>query len=76
LIDQVDVVKRLRTAATNGPTVYAAGDLCVESHDDDDAGWGKLLARPTELSGNITSRGICERVGGKDEGVRIFLINI
>jgi hypothetical protein len=72
LIDQVDGVKRLRTAAT----VHVAGDLCVESHGDDDAGRGKLLTRPPELSGNITSRGICERVGGKDEGVRIFLINI
>jgi hypothetical protein len=35
-------------------------NVSVESHgdDDDDAGWGKLLARPRELSGNPTSRDI------------------
>jgi hypothetical protein len=45
----------------------------VESHGDDDAGWGKLLTRPQELSGNPTSRDIWERVGGIDEGVRFCL---
>jgi hypothetical protein len=48
----------------------------MESHGDDDAGWGKLLTRPPELSGNPASRGIWERVGGMDERVRILLINI
>jgi hypothetical protein len=41
--------------------------------DDDDAGWGKLLSCPPELSGNPTSRDIWERVG---MGVRILLISI
>jgi hypothetical protein len=48
----------------------------VENHGDDNAGWGKLLTRPLELSGKPTSRDIWERVGGMDEGVRILLINI
>jgi hypothetical protein len=44
----------------------------MESHGDDDAGWGKLLTRPPELSGNPTSRDIWERVGEMDEAVRIL----
>jgi hypothetical protein len=51
--------------------------VSAESHgddDDDDAGWGKLLARPPELSGNPTSRVIWEQVGGTDERVRILPI--
>jgi hypothetical protein len=42
--------------------------------DDDDAGWGKLLTHPPELSGNPTSRDIWEKVGGMDKGVRILPI--
>jgi hypothetical protein len=50
--------------------------VSVESHGgDDDAGWGKLLPHPPELSGNATSRVIWERVGGMDE-VRILSISI
>jgi hypothetical protein len=44
----------------------------MDSHggddDDDDAGWGKLLTRSLELSGNPTSRDIWKRVGGMYEG--------
>jgi hypothetical protein len=31
-----------------------------------------ILTRPPELSGNPASRGIWERVGGMEEGVRIL----
>jgi hypothetical protein len=52
----------------------------VESHGDgggdDDAGWVKVLTRSPELSGNPISRGIWERVGGINEGVRILRISI
>jgi hypothetical protein len=34
------------------------------------------LTRPPELSGNLVSRDIWERVGGMEEGVRILRINI
>jgi hypothetical protein len=52
-------------------------NVSLESHGgDDDAGGGKLLARPPELSGNEASRDIWERVGGTDEGVRISHISI
>jgi hypothetical protein len=50
----------------------------MEGHgddDDDDAGWGNPLTRPTELSGNSTSRDIWERVG-EIEGVKILGITI
>jgi hypothetical protein len=52
--------------------------LIVESRgdDDDDTGWGKLLTRPPELSGNTTNRNDRERIGGMDEGVRILRISI
>jgi hypothetical protein len=42
----------------------------MESHGDDDE---KLLTRPPELSGSLTSRVIWEKVGERDEGVRIIL---
>jgi hypothetical protein len=48
----------------------------MESNGDDDAGWGKLLTRPPELSGSHTSRDIWERVEGIDERVRIFICGI
>jgi hypothetical protein len=35
-------------------------NVSVESHGDDDAGWGKLLTHPPELSVNPTSRVIWE----------------
>jgi hypothetical protein len=80
LIDHVDWVRRLRTAANNGPIVHAWVNVSVESHsdedEDDDASWGKLLTRPPELYGNRTSRDIWERVGGMDEGVRISRISL
>jgi hypothetical protein len=54
--------------------------VSVESHDDDnddDASWKKkLLTLPPEFSGNLTSRGIWERVGRMDVGVRILRISI
>jgi hypothetical protein len=50
--DYVDVVRHLRTAATNGPIVHPSCYVCVESHVGDDAGWGKLLTRPAETSGS------------------------
>jgi hypothetical protein len=47
LIDYVDGVRRLRTAATNGPIFHPLMlYVSVESHGGDDAGWGKLLTRP------------------------------
>jgi hypothetical protein len=36
LIDRVDGVKRLRTAATNGLLFAPRGGVSVESHGDDD----------------------------------------
>jgi hypothetical protein len=45
--------------------------VSVDSHGDDDAGWGKLLTRPLELSGNLTRRETWKRLGGMEEGVRI-----
>jgi hypothetical protein len=50
--------------------------VSVEGHGGDDAGWGKLLTRPPELSGNPTNRDSWERVGGMAEGVRILHISI
>jgi hypothetical protein len=50
--------------------------MSKESIGDDNAGWGKLLTRPPELSGNPTSRATWERVRGLDEGVRILSISI
>jgi hypothetical protein len=47
-----------------------------DDDDDDDTGWGKLLTRLPELSGNPTSRDIWELVGGMDEGVRILSTSI
>jgi hypothetical protein len=44
--------------------------------DDDDAGRGKLLTNPPELSGSPTSRIIWEQVGGIEEGVRICLFRM
>jgi hypothetical protein len=47
----------------------------MESHGGGgDAGWGKLLTCPPELSGRPTSRVIWEQVEGMDEGVRILPI--
>jgi hypothetical protein len=43
--------------------------------DDDEAGWGKLLTRPPELSGNPTSRDIWERVSEMGEGVN-FCVSV
>jgi hypothetical protein len=38
--------------------------MSAESHgDDDDDGWGKLLTRPQQLSDNLTSKDIWDRVG-------------
>jgi hypothetical protein len=54
---------------------YTGWYLSMESHGDD-AGWGKHLTRPPELSGSPTSRDICVRVGGMDEGVRILRVSI
>jgi hypothetical protein len=53
-------------------------NVSVECHggDDDDAGWGKILTRSPELSGNPASRDIWERVGGMDEGVTILSVSI
>jgi hypothetical protein len=48
----------------------------MESHDDDDTGWGKFLTRQAELSGNPSGRDIWERVGEVDEGVRTLRICI
>jgi hypothetical protein len=43
--------------------------------DDDDNGYrGKLLTRPSELTGNPTSRVIWEQGGGMDEGMRTLPI--
>jgi hypothetical protein len=39
-----------------------------------DAGWGKLLTRPPELSGNPTNRAIWEKVGGMDERSENFTL--
>jgi hypothetical protein len=50
--------------------------VSVESHADDDSGWGKLLIRPPELSSNPSIRVIWERVRGLNEGVRILHISI
>jgi hypothetical protein len=49
----------------------------MEGHDDDydDAGWGKLMTYLPELSGNPTSRDICEP-GGMNTGVRISHFSI
>jgi hypothetical protein len=41
--------------------------MSVDSHGDDDAGWGKLLTHPPVLFGIPTSRDIWERVGGMEE---------
>jgi hypothetical protein len=73
-IDRVDVVRRHRTATPTGLLFIPPGDS-LESHGDDGS-WGKLLTRSPELSGNPTSRDIWDRVGGMDEGVRIFHISI
>jgi hypothetical protein len=59
-----------------GQLVIPRVNVSVQSHGGDDAGWGKLLTRPLELSGNPTSRVIWERVGGMGEGVRILFISI
>jgi hypothetical protein len=48
--------------------------MSMERNGDDDAGWGKLLTHPPELSGNPTSRDIWGKVGGMDKGVRILPI--
>jgi hypothetical protein len=48
----------------------------MESHGDDDVGWGKLVTRPRELSGSHTRTDIRERVGGMDERVTISYISI
>jgi hypothetical protein len=48
----------------------------VKSHGGDDAGKGKLLTHPPELSGISTSRDIWEQVGEMDEDVRILRISI
>jgi hypothetical protein len=50
--------------------------VSVECHGVDDAGWGKFLTHPPELSGSPTSRVIWEKVWGMDEGVRILHISI
>jgi hypothetical protein len=44
------------------------------SHDD--AGWGKLLTHPPELSGNPTGRDIWEQIQGMDEGMTIFPVSV
>jgi hypothetical protein len=41
--------------------------MSVKGRGDKDAGLGKLLTRPPELSGHPTSRDIWERLGGMDE---------
>jgi hypothetical protein len=54
----------------------AGGNVSIESHGDDDAGWGKLLTDPPEVSGNCTSRDIWAREGEMDKGMRILRISI
>jgi hypothetical protein len=51
-------------------------NVSVEGHGGDDTGWGKLLARPPELSGSHTSRDILEEIGGMYEGERILHISM
>jgi hypothetical protein len=50
--------------------------VTVQIHAGDDAGWRKLLTRPSELSSSSASIDIWEQVGGMDEGVIIFLTSI
>jgi hypothetical protein len=77
LINHVDGVRHLRTAATSGPAFRPpVHNVSTKSHGVNDAGWGKLLTRPSELSGNLISRNIWEQVGGMDEGVKILHISI
>jgi hypothetical protein len=40
LIDYDGVRLSLRIAATNRPIVHPVGDVSMESHGGDDAGWG------------------------------------
>jgi hypothetical protein len=56
--------------------------VSVESHgdgggdDDDDAGWGETVIRPLEISDNSTGRDMWQRVGRRDERVKILRISI
>jgi hypothetical protein len=50
--------------------------VTVDSHGDEDVGWGKPLTRPLQLSGNPESRDIWERVGEIGEGVRISRVRL
>jgi hypothetical protein len=76
IADHVDGVRHLRTTAINGLIAHPPDECDVESHDDDDAGWGKLQICPPELSGNPTSRDIWHQVGRMNEEVRILHISI
>jgi hypothetical protein len=55
-----DENRRHQRACCSSPGWY----VNVESHGGDDAGWGKLLTRSPELSGNPTSWDIWVQVGG------------
>jgi hypothetical protein len=78
LIGFVDGVKfTSQNAAISEPIVHPSGDnVSVESHGDDEAGWGEYLTRPPELCGSPTSRNIWKQAVGMEEGVRILHISI
>jgi hypothetical protein len=60
------------TSQNGGPQV----NVRVDGRGGDDAVWRKLLTRPTELSGSPASRDIWEEIGGMNERVRIFHVDI
>jgi hypothetical protein len=65
LTDHVDGVMLMSQNCDHTPS--SGWYVSVESDgddDDDDVGCGKLLTRPPDLSGTLTSRDIWERVGG------------
>jgi hypothetical protein len=48
--------------------------MSMDKHGDDNAGRGKPLTRPPELSGNATSRVVWNQVGGMDERSKDFAL--